>query len=173
MKLLFKATCKYHSLTSSCDILRNVQISIFLKPFQVSNRISYRTEGPANPRATVDLNQVKVVPNPYYIRADWDENKYTNHIMFTNLPEKCTIKIFTVSGILFNHESPRRGIEFVTRKVTRGAAKIKLGLAKELRLGDLDARRDWGFASDYVEAMWMMLQYDQPEDFVISTGVAH
>ena len=70
------------------------------KPFQVSNRISYRTEGPANPRATVDLNQVKVVPNPYYIRADWDENKYTNHIMFTNLPEKCTIKIFTVSGIL-------------------------------------------------------------------------
>lgn len=81
--------------------------------------------------------------------------------------------LFTVSGILFNHESPRRGIEFVTRKITHGAAKIKLGLAKELRLGDLDARRDWGFASDYVEAMWMMLQYDQPEDYVISTGAAH
>jgi GDPmannose 4,6-dehydratase len=78
-----------------------------------------------------------------------------------------------VSGILFNHESPRRGLEFVTRKVTDGAARIKLGLAKELRLGNLDAQRDWGFAGDYVRAMWQMLQQDTAEDFVISTGKSH
>lgn len=78
--------------------------------------------------------------------------------------------IFACSGILYNHESPRRGLEFVTRKITRGAVKIKLGLEKELRLGNLDARRDWGFAGDYVRAMWLMLQSDQPDDYVICTG---
>jgi GDPmannose 4,6-dehydratase len=78
--------------------------------------------------------------------------------------------LYAVSGILFNHESPRRGLEFVTRKVTDGVAKIKLGLQKELRLGNLDARRDWGFAGDYVEAMWLMLQQDTPDDYVIATG---
>jgi GDPmannose 4,6-dehydratase len=78
--------------------------------------------------------------------------------------------MFAVSGILFNHESPRRGLEFVTRKVTDAAARIKLGKAKELRLGNLDAERDWGFAGDYVRAMWMMLQQDQPDDYVIATG---
>jgi GDPmannose 4,6-dehydratase len=78
-----------------------------------------------------------------------------------------------VSGILFNHESPRRGIEFVTRKVTDGVARIKLGLASELRLGNLDARRDWGFAGDYVEAMWRMLQREAPQDYVVGTGEAH
>jgi GDPmannose 4,6-dehydratase len=78
-----------------------------------------------------------------------------------------------VSGILFNHESPRRGIEFVTRKVTDGVARIKLGLATELRLGNLDARRDWGFAGDYVDAMWRMLQQPEPRDYVIGTGVSH
>ncbi len=78
--------------------------------------------------------------------------------------------LYAVSGILFNHESPRRGLEFVTRKVTDGVARIKLGLAKELRLGNLDARRDWGFAGDYVDAMWRMLQQDTPDDYVIGTG---
>ena len=81
--------------------------------------------------------------------------------------------LYAVSGILFNHESPRRGIEFVTRKVTDGVARIKLGLAKELRLGNLDARRDWGFAGDYVEAMWLMLQQPTPQDYVVGTGETH
>jgi GDPmannose 4,6-dehydratase len=81
--------------------------------------------------------------------------------------------LFAVSGILFNHESPRRGIEFVTRKVTDGVARIKLGLARELRMGNLDARRDWGFAGDYVDAMWRMLQQSEPHDYVIGTGQTH
>src|SRR5438874_1463120 len=81
--------------------------------------------------------------------------------------------LFAVSGMLFNHESPRRGIEFVTRKVSDGVARIKLGLADTLSIGNLDAHRDWGFAGDYVRAMWLMLQQDRPEDFVIATGVAH
>lgn len=81
--------------------------------------------------------------------------------------------MYACSGILFNHESPRRGVEFVTRKITDAVAKIKLGLATELRLGNLDAKRDWGFAGDYVKAMWLMLQQDKPEDFVISTGETH
>jgi GDPmannose 4,6-dehydratase len=81
--------------------------------------------------------------------------------------------MFACSGILFNHESPRRGIEFVTRKVTDAVAKIKLGLQKELRLGNMDAKRDWGFAGDYVEAMWLMLQQDRPDDYVIATGETH
>jgi GDPmannose 4,6-dehydratase len=81
--------------------------------------------------------------------------------------------LYAVSGILFNHESPRRGIEFVTRKVTDGAARIKLGQARELRLGNLDARRDWGFAGDYVDAMWRMLQQPTPQDYVIGTGQTH
>jgi GDPmannose 4,6-dehydratase len=81
--------------------------------------------------------------------------------------------LFACSGILFNHESPRRGLEFVTRKITHAAARIKLGLADELRLGNLEARRDWGFAGDYVEAMWLMLQQAEPDDYVIATGEAH
>jgi GDPmannose 4,6-dehydratase len=81
--------------------------------------------------------------------------------------------LFAVSGILFNHESPRRGLEFVTRKISDGVARIKLGLAKELRLGNLDSKRDWGYAEDYVRAMWLMLQQDSPRDFVISSGTNH
>ena len=81
--------------------------------------------------------------------------------------------MFACSGILFNHESPRRGLEFVTKKVTYSTAKIKLGLADSLYLGNLDAKRDWGYAEDYIEAMWLMLQQDTPEDYVISTGEAH
>jgi GDPmannose 4,6-dehydratase len=81
--------------------------------------------------------------------------------------------IFACSGVLYNHESPRRGLEFVTRKITRGAAKIKLGLADELRLGNLEAKRDWGYAGDYVRAMWLMLQQDQPDDYLVCTGDTH
>jgi GDPmannose 4,6-dehydratase len=81
--------------------------------------------------------------------------------------------MFAVSGILFNHESPRRGLEFVTRKISHGVARIKLGLDTELHLGNRDAQRDWGFAGDYVQAMWMMLQQDQPDDYVIATGETH
>jgi GDPmannose 4,6-dehydratase len=81
--------------------------------------------------------------------------------------------LYAVNGILFNHESPRRGVEFVTRKISDGAARIKLGLAKELRLGNLDARRDWGFAGDYVEAMWRMLQRPEPRDYVVGSGTTH
>ena len=81
--------------------------------------------------------------------------------------------LFTCGGMLFNHESPRRGLEFVTRKITRGVARIHLGLAKQLRLGNVDAKRDWGYAKDYVEAMWLMLQQDQPDDYVVATGETH
>ncbi len=81
--------------------------------------------------------------------------------------------MFAVNGILFNHESPRRGPEFVTRKISNAVAKIKLGMANEVRLGNLDAQRDWGFAGDYVEAMWLMLQQDQPDDYVVATGETH
>ena len=81
--------------------------------------------------------------------------------------------MYAVSGILFNHESPRRGLEFVTRKITNGVAKIKLGLSKELRLGNLEAKRDWGFAGDYVRAMWLMLQQSEPKDYVVATGTTH
>ena len=94
--------------------------------------------------------------------------KLYGHWITVNYRE--SFDLFAVSGILFNHESPRRGLEFVTRKITDGVARIKLGLQTELRLGNLDARRDWGFAGDYVDAMWRMLQQDSPDDYVIGTG---
>jgi GDPmannose 4,6-dehydratase len=105
---------------------------------------------------------------PYYPRSPYGVAKVYGHFITVNYRE--SYGLFASSGILFNHESPRRGLEFVTRKVTHAAAAIKLGLASELRLGNLDARRDWGYAPDYVEAMWMMLQQDEPEDFVIGSG---
>jgi GDPmannose 4,6-dehydratase len=98
-------------------------------------------------------------------------SKVFAHYITVNYRE--SYNLFAVSGMLFNHESPRRGLEFVTRKVTDGVARIKLGLADVLPIGNLDAQRDWGFAGDYVRAMWMMLQRDQPEDYVIATGVSH
>jgi GDPmannose 4,6-dehydratase len=107
----------------------------------------------------------------FYPRSPYGVAKVYGHWITVNYRE--SYKLFAVSGILFNHESPRRGIEFVTRKVTDGVARIKLGLAREIRLGNLDARRDWGFAGDYVEAMWRMLQQPQPQDYVIGTGVTH
>ncbi|MEA2356702.1 MAG: GDPmannose 4,6-dehydratase [Solirubrobacteraceae bacterium] len=108
---------------------------------------------------------------PFYPRSPYGVAKAYGHFITVNYRE--SYDLFACSGILFNHESPRRGLEFVTRKVTHTAAAIKLGLATELRLGNLDAERDWGYAKDYVEAMWMMLQRDEPEDYVIATGVAH
>jgi GDPmannose 4,6-dehydratase len=108
---------------------------------------------------------------PFYPRSPYGVAKVYGHWITVNYRE--SYGLYAVSGILFNHESPRRGIEFVTRKVTDGVARIKLGLARELRLGNLDARRDWGFAGDYVEAMWRMLQRERAEDFVVGSGETH
>ncbi|HEX3276319.1 MAG TPA: GDP-mannose 4,6-dehydratase [Gemmatimonadales bacterium] len=107
----------------------------------------------------------------FYPRSPYGVAKVYGHWITVNYRE--SYGLYAVSGILFNHESPRRGIEFVTRKVTDAVARIKLGLATELRLGNLDARRDWGFAGDYVDAMWRMLQREQPEDYVIGSGETH
>ena len=121
------------------------------------------------------FGKVREVPQrettPFYPRSPYGVAKVYGHWITVNYRE--SYNVFAVSGILFNHESPRRGLEFVTRKITHGVARIKLGLAKELRLGNLDAHRDWGFAGDYVEAMWRMLQQDEPEDFVVGTGETH
>ena len=108
---------------------------------------------------------------PFYPRSPYGVAKLYGHWMTVNHRE--SYDMFCVSGILFNHESERRGHEFVTRKITDGLAKVKLGLAEELRLGSLDSRRDWGYAPDYVEAMWLMMQQELPDDYVIATGVAH
>lgn len=121
------------------------------------------------------FGKVQEVPQkedtPFYPRSPYGVAKVYGHWITINYRE--SYDLFAVSGILFNHESPRRGLEFVTRKITDGVAKIKLGLADELRLGNLDSQRDWGFAKDYVEAMWLMLQQDSPDDFVIGTGETH
>jgi GDPmannose 4,6-dehydratase len=108
---------------------------------------------------------------PFYPRSPYGVAKVYGHFITVNYRE--SYGIFACSGILFNHESPRRGLEFVTHKVTDAAARVKLGLAKELRLGNLDAKRDWGFAGDYVRAMWLMLQQDRPDDYVVATGKTH
>jgi GDPmannose 4,6-dehydratase len=108
---------------------------------------------------------------PFYPRSPYGVAKIYAHWITINYRE--SYDIFACSGICFNHESPRRGLEFISRKVTDGVARIKLGLADTLKLGNLEARRDWGFAKDFVEAMWLMLQQDQPEDYVIATGVSH
>ena len=121
------------------------------------------------------FGKVQAVPQtedtPLYPRSPYGVAKVYGHWATVNYRE--SYDIFAVSGILFNHESPRRGLEFVTRKVTDAVAKIKLGLAKEVRLGNLDAKRDWGYAADYVRAMWLMLQQESPDDFVIATGKTH
>ena len=107
----------------------------------------------------------------FYPRSPYGVAKLYGHWITVNYRE--SYNMFCCSGILFNHESPRRGLEFVTRKVTNAAAKIKLGLSNELRLGNLDAKRDWGFAGDYARTMWLMLQQEKPDDYVISTGITH
>jgi GDPmannose 4,6-dehydratase len=121
------------------------------------------------------FGKVREVPQneqtPFYPRSPYGVAKVYGHFITINYRE--SYGLFAVSGILFNHESPRRGLEFSTRKISDAVARIKLGLADELRLGNLDAKRDWGYAGDYVEGMWMMLQQDEPEDFVLATGEAH
>ena len=120
------------------------------------------------------FGKVREVPQteetPFYPRSPYGVSKVFAHYITVNYRE--SYSLFAVSGMLFNHESPRRGLEFVTRKVTDGVARIKHGLTDTLSLGNLDAHRDWGFAGDYVRAMWLMLQQDRPEDYVISTGVS-
>ena len=121
------------------------------------------------------FGKVREVPQteltPFYPRSPYGVSKVFAHYITVNYRE--SYNLFAVSGILFNHESPRRGLEFVTRKVTDGVARIKLGLSDSLKLGNLDAKRDWGFAGDYVQAMWLMLQQKQADDYVIATGVSH
>jgi len=121
------------------------------------------------------FGKVREVPQteltPFYPRSPYGVAKVFGHYITVNYRE--SYGMFACSGILFNHESPRRGLEFVTRKVTHGVARIKLGLQDKLALGNLDAKRDWGFSGDYVRAMWQMLQQDEPDDYVIATGVSH
>ncbi len=121
------------------------------------------------------FGKVREVPQteltPFYPRSPYGVSKVYAHYITVNYRE--SYGLFAVSGILFNHESPRRGLEFVTRKVTDGAARIKLGMTDTLSLGNLDAQRDWGFAGDYVRAMWLMLQQDRADDYVIATGESH
>jgi GDPmannose 4,6-dehydratase len=121
------------------------------------------------------FGKVREVPQteltPFYPRSPYGVSKVFGHYITVNYRE--SYGLFACSGILFNHESPRRGLEFVTRKVTDGVARVKLGLADSVRLGNLDACRDWGFAGDYVRAMYLMLQQDQPDDYVVATGIAH
>ena len=121
------------------------------------------------------FGKVREIPQtettPFYPRSPYGVSKVFAHYITVNYRE--SYNLFAVSGILFNHESPRRGLEFVTRKVTDGVARIKAGLTQELRLGNLDAQRDWGFAGDYVKAMWLMLQQKDPDDYVIATGETH
>jgi GDPmannose 4,6-dehydratase len=121
------------------------------------------------------FGKVREVPQsektPFYPRSPYGVSKVFAHYITINYRE--SYNLFAVSGMLFNHESPRRGLEFVTRKVTDGVARIKLGMSNSLSIGNLDAHRDWGFAGDYVRAMWLMLQQAVPDDFVIATGVAH
>jgi GDPmannose 4,6-dehydratase len=121
------------------------------------------------------FGKVREVPQteltPFYPRSPYGVSKAFAHYITVNYRE--SYDLFAVSGMLFNHESPRRGLEFVTRKVTDGVARIKLGIADRLSLGTLDAKRDWGFAGDYVNAMWLMLQQERPDDYVIATGISH
>jgi GDPmannose 4,6-dehydratase len=154
-------TGDYNSMgvTRLLEAIRHVDTSI--KLYQASSSEMY--------------GRVREVPQteltPFYPRSPYGVSKVFGHYITVNYRE--SYNMFAVSGILFNHESPRRGLEFVTRKVTDGVARIKLGLADRVALGNLDACRDWGFAGDYVRAMWMMLQQDRADDYVIATGVTH
>jgi GDPmannose 4,6-dehydratase len=154
-------TGDYNSMgvTRLLEAIRHVDTSI--KLYQASSSEMY--------------GRVREVPQteltPFYPRSPYGVSKVFGHYITVNYRE--SYNLFAVSGILFNHESPRRGLEFVTRKVTDGVARIKLELADHLPLGNLDACRDWGFAGDYVRAMWMMLQQDRADDYVIATGVTH
>lgn len=146
-------------VTRLLDCLRQVTPEARFYQASTSEIFGEAAESPQN-------EQTRLNPrNPYGVA------KVYGHLITRNYRHQHGL--YAVSGILFNHESPRRGLDFVTRKITHGAARIKLGLAQHLRLGNLDAQRDWGFAGDYVRAMWMMLQHDQPDDYVIGTGQLH
>ncbi len=146
-------------VTRMLEAIRQVDVSVRI--YQASSSEMY--------------GRVREVPQteltPFYPRSPYGVSKVFAHYITVNYRE--SYGLFAVSGILFNHESPRRGLEFVTRKVTDAVARIKLGLSDHLSLGNLDAHRDWGFAGDYVRAMWQMLQQDQPDDYVIATGQSH
>ena len=146
-------------VTRMLEAIRVVDRSIRFYQASSSEMFGKVRESPQNERT------------PFYPRSPYGVAKVYGHYLTVNYRE--SYGLFAVSGILFNHESPRRGRQFVTRKITHGAARIKLGLATELRLGNIDAKRDWGFAGDYVEAMWMMMQHQTPEDFVVATGESH
>jgi len=154
-------TCEFNSagVTRVLEAVRQVDPSI--KIYQASSSEMF--------------GKVREVPQteltPFYPRSPYGVSKVFGHYITVNYRE--SYGLFACSGILFNHESPRRGLEFVTRKVTDGVARIKLGTADSLSLGNMDACRDWGFAGDYVRAMWLMLQQDAADDYVIATGVAH
>ena len=146
-------------VTRLLDAVRQVDTSIRIYQASSSEMFGKVREVPQNEKT------------PFYPRSPYGVSKVFAHYITINYRE--SYNLFAVSGMLFNHESPRRGLEFVTRKVSDGAARIKLGLAGSLSIGNLDAHRDWGFAGDYVYAMWLMLQQDTADDYVIATGVAH
>jgi GDPmannose 4,6-dehydratase len=146
-------------VTRILDAIRLVDPTIRFYQASSSEMFGKARETPQNERT------------PFHPRSPYGVAKVYGHSITVNYRE--SYGLFACSGILFNHESPRRGLEFVTRKVTDAAARIKHGLAREVRLGNLDARRDWGFAGDYVEAMWLMLQQEAPDDYVVATGESH
>ena len=146
-------------VTRMLEALRQVDTSIRYYQASSSEMFGKVRDTPQNERT------------PFYPRSPYGVSKVFAHYITVNYRE--SYDLFAVSGLLFNHESPRRGLEFVTRKVSDGVARIKLGLTSSLSLGNLDAHRDWGFAGDYVRAMWLMLQREQPDDYVIATGVSH
>jgi GDPmannose 4,6-dehydratase len=146
-------------VTRLLDAVRQVDMSIRIYQASSSEMFGKVREVPQNEKTA------------FYPRSPYGVSKVFAHYITINYRE--SYNLFAVSGMLFNHESPRRGLEFVTRKVSDGVARIKLGLADTLSIGNLDARRDWGFAGDYVRAMWLMLQQDAADDYVIATGVAH
>jgi GDPmannose 4,6-dehydratase len=146
-------------VTRILDAIRLVDPSIRFYQASSSEMFGKVRETPQNERT------------PFHPRSPYGVAKAYGHSITVNYRE--SYGLFACSGILFNHESPRRGLEFVTRKVTDGAARIACGVAREIRLGNLDAHRDWGFAGDYVQAMWLMLQQDEPDDYVVATGESH
>jgi GDPmannose 4,6-dehydratase len=146
-------------VTRMLEAIRQVDPSIRFYQASSSEMFGKVREAPQNERT------------PFHPRSPYGVAKAYGHFLTVNYRE--SYGLFAVSGILFNHESPRRGLEFVSRKITDGAARIALGQATELRMGNLDAERDWGFAGDYVRAMWLMLQQSEPTDFVVGTGIAH
>jgi GDPmannose 4,6-dehydratase len=161
-------TWKQPTLTAEYDALGVTKILEAIRYIDTSIRFYQASSSEMFGRV---LETPQSEKTPFYPRSPYGVAKVYGHFITVNYRE--SYKIHASSGILFNHESPRRGLEFVTRKITDGAARIKLGMRDKLALGNLDARRDWGFAGDYVKAMWLMLQQDEPDNYVIATGETH